>query len=185
MVEGIERSRILGWGFEVPRTVITNDDLAPIVDTSDEWVIKRTGIRERRYVDDDQGSAPLAAKAARRALEIAGLDPDAVDAIVCGTLSPDIDFPGNAALLHERLGIRPCLAFDIRNQCSAFIYGLSLADQLVRTGAARAVLVVGSEVHSSGLDYQGGRGRDVTVLFGDGAGAVVVGRGDPEHGLLS
>lgn len=184
MSEAAKRSRILGWGFDVPRTVVTNDDLAPLVDTSDEWVVKRTGIRERRYVDDDRGSAPLAELASRRALEVAGLEPSDVDAIVCGTLSPDIDFPGNSALLHERLGIQPRLAFDIRNQCSGFVYGLSIADQLVRTGGARTVLVVGSEVHSSGLDYEGGRGRDVTVLFGDGAGAVVVGAGDEEHGLI-
>jgi 3-oxoacyl-[acyl-carrier-protein] synthase-3 len=182
-VDGASGSRILGWGFEVPRTVITNDDLAPIVDTSDEWIVKRTGIRERRYVDDDQGSVPLAERAARRALEVAGLSAEALDAIVCGTLSPDIDFPGNAALLHERLGIGPILAFDIRNQCSAFVYALSVADQLIRSGSARYVLVAGSEVHSSGLDYEGARGRDVTVLFGDGAGAVVVGPGDADHGL--
>jgi 3-oxoacyl-[acyl-carrier-protein] synthase-3 len=184
MSQTAKRSRILGWGFEVPRTVVTNDDLAPIVDTSDEWVVKRTGIRERRYVDDDRGSVPLAEAASRRALEVAGLQPADVDAIVCGTLSPDIDFPGNSALLHERLGIEPRLVFDIRNQCSGFVYGLSIADQLVRSGGARTVLVVGSEVHSSGLDFQGGRGRDVTVLFGDGAGAVIVGEGDAEHGLL-
>jgi 3-oxoacyl-[acyl-carrier-protein] synthase-3 len=179
-----KRSRILGWGFEVPETVVTNDDLAPLVETSDEWVVKRTGIRERRYVDDDQGSVPLAERAARQALKTAGLAPGDVDAIVCGSLSPDVDFPGNSALLQERLGIGPRLGFDIRNQCSAFVYGLSIADQLVRTDAARNVLVVGSEVHSSGLDYEGARGRDVTVLFGDGAGAVVVGPGDDEHGLL-
>ena len=181
----VARSRILGWGFAVPETIITNDDLAPIVDTSDEWIQKRTGIRERRYVDDDQGSVPLAEKAVREAVEVAGIALDDVDAIVCGSLSPDIDFPGNSSLLHERLGLAPRLVFDIRNQCSAFVYGLSIADQLVRTGAARHVLLVGSEVHSSGLDFQGARGRDVTVLFGDGAGAVVVGAGDAEHGLLS
>jgi 3-oxoacyl-[acyl-carrier-protein] synthase-3 len=183
-VAASRRSRILGWGFEVPRTVITNEDLAPLVDTSDEWIVKRTGIRERRYVDDDRGSVPLAEGAARRALDVARIGTEEVDAIVCGTLSPDIDFPGNSALLQERLGLGTRLVFDIRNQCSAFIYGLSIADQLVRTGGARNVLVVGSEVHSSGLDYEGARGRDVTVLFGDGAGAVVVGPGDADHGLL-
>ena len=184
MKDGNTRSRIVGWGFEVPRTVVTNDDLAPVVDTSDEWVVKRTGIHERRYVDDNGGSVPLAERASRRALEVAGLQPDDIDAIVCGTLSPDVDCPGNSALLHERLGISPRLAFDIRNQCTGFVYGLSIADQLIRTGGARNVLVVGSEVHSSGLDYEGGRGRDVTVLFGDGAGAVVVTAGDAEHGLV-
>jgi len=180
-----KRSAILGWGFAVPETVITNDDLAPIVDTSDDWIIKRTGIRERRYVDDDQGSVPLAERAVRQALEVAGRSVDEVDAVLCASLSPDVDFPGNSSLLHERLGLRPCLVFDIRNQCSGFVYALSVADVLVRTGAARCVLVVGSEVHSSGLDFQGSRGRDVTVLFGDGAGAVVVGAGDEDRGLLA
>ena len=179
------RSRIIGWGFEVPRTTVTNDDLASIVDTSDAWVHKRTGIRERRYVDDAEGSVPLAERSVRRALATAGVDLGDVDAVICGTLSPDVDFPGNATLIHERLGIEACTVFDVRNQCSGFLYGLSVADQLVRTGAARHVLVVGSEVHSSGLDFEGGRGRDVTVLFGDGAGAVVVGPGDDQYGLLA
>jgi len=184
-MEASLRSTILGWGFAVPETVITNDDLAPIVDTSDEWIRKRTGIRERRYVDDDQGSVPLAERAARQALRIAGRKPEDVDAIVCASLSPDIDFPGNSSLLHERLNIRPCLAFDVRNQCSGFVYSLSIADMLVRAKKARCVLVVGSEVHSSGLDFQGARGRDVTVLFGDGAGAVVVGESEEGRGLLA
>ncbi|RMD83731.1 MAG: ketoacyl-ACP synthase III [Candidatus Dadabacteria bacterium] len=180
------RSRILGWGFEVPPMVVTNDDLAPIVDTSDEWVRKRTGIVERRYVVDGEGSTALAETASRRALEKAGMDVGDVDALICCTLSPDVDFPGNSSLLHERLGLPPVLAFDVRNQCSGFLYALALADHLVRAGRARNVLVVGSEVHSSGLDFAGSRGRDVTVLFGDGAGAVVVGPSEDENrGLLA
>jgi len=177
-------SRLLGWGSCVPETVVTNDDLAPIVDTSDEWIQKRTGIRERRYVDDDKGSVALAARASFEALAMAELGADDVDAILCCSLSPDIDSPGNSSLLHEQLGISPRYAFDIRNQCSGFLYGLATADQLIRTGAATNVLLVGSEVHSSGLDFEGARGRDVTVLFGDGAGAVVVGPSDGERGLL-
>jgi 3-oxoacyl-[acyl-carrier-protein] synthase-3 len=180
-----QRSAILGWGCAVPETVITNDDLAPIVDTSDEWVRKRTGIRERRYVDDASGSVPLAERSVRDALRVAGRDVGDVDAVICASLSPDIDFPGNSSLLQERLGLGPCIAFDVRNQCSGFVYSLSVADVLVRSGRAGCVLVVGSEVHSSGLDFQGGRGRDVTVLFGDGAGAVVVGAGDEKRGLLA
>ena len=180
------RSRILGWGFRVPDTVVTNDDLAPIVDTSDEWIQQRTGIRERRYADDGEGSVALAEPASRDALAMAGIEPADVDLMICGSLSPDIDWPGNVALLHERLGVPPTAGFDLRNQCSAFVYGLVIADQYVRTGRARNVLVVGSEIHSSGLDFEGGRGRDVTVLFGDGAGAAVVGPSDDaERGLLS
>lgn len=179
-------SRILGWGFRVPDLVVTNDDLSPVVETSDEWIQQRTGIRQRRYVSDGEGSVPLAEAAVHDALAMAGLDISDIDLVLCASLSPDIDWPGNASLLHERLGGAPITAFDLRNQCSGFVYGLVIADQYVRSGGARNVLVVGSEVHSSGLDFAGARGRDITVLFGDGAGAAVVG---PEHdgnrGLLA
>jgi len=179
------RSHILGVGFEVPRTVVTNDDLSQILDTTDEWIRQRSGIRERHYVDDDQGSAPLAAKAALTAIERAGIQPGDIDLILCGTLSPDIDFPGNAALVQERLGLAGCPVFDVRNQCSGFLYMLAIADQYIRTGGARHVLVIGSEVHSSGLEFTD-RSRHVTVLFGDGAGAAVVGPSpSPDRGLLT
>jgi 3-oxoacyl-[acyl-carrier-protein] synthase III len=178
-------SRILGWGFRVPHYVVTNDDLSAVVETSDEWIQQRTGIRERRYVCDDQGSVPLAEAAARDAIAMAGLAVSDIDLVLCASLSPDIDWPGNSALLHERLGMPSVTAFDLRNQCSGFVYGLAIADQYVRSGGARNVLVVGSEVHSSGLDFAGARGRDVTVLFGDGAGAAVVAAGnDATRGLL-
>jgi 3-oxoacyl-[acyl-carrier-protein] synthase-3 len=178
-------SRLMGWGFRVPDFVVTNDDLAAVVETSDEWIQQRTGIRERRYVADGEGSVPLAEHAVRDAVAMAGIDLSDIDLILCGSLSPDIDWPGNASLLHERLGMAPVAAFDLRNQCSGFVYGLAIADQYVRSGGARYVLVVGSEVHSSGLDFEGARGRDVTVLFGDGAGAAVVGPSDdPNRGLL-
>lgn len=184
-MSAVARSRIVGWGMSVPDFVVTNDDLAAVVDTSDEWIQKRTGIKERRYVTDAQGSTGLAEAAVRDALAMARLEPSELDAVICCSLSPDVDSPGNCSLVHERLGIEPRFAFDIRNQCSGFLYGLSTADQLIRSGAARQVLLVGSEIHSSGLDFAGGRGRDVTVLFGDGAGAVVVGpSADPERGLL-
>jgi 3-oxoacyl-[acyl-carrier-protein] synthase-3 len=179
-------SRIIGWGFRVPDCVVTNDDLSNVVETSDEWIQQRTGIHERRYVDDGEGSVPLAEAAVRDAVAMAGIDVAEIDLILCASLSPDIDWPGNASLLHERLDIAPVAAFDLRNQCSGFVYGLAIADQYVRSGGARYVLVVGSEVHSSGLDFEGGRGRDVTVLFGDGAGAAVVGPcEDPNRGLLA
>ena len=180
------RSAILGQGFEVPSTVVTNDDLAPIVDTSDDWVRKRSGIAQRRYVDNDEGSTGLAVRAVGKALAMAQLSIDDIDALICCSLSPDIDFPGNGSLLHERLAARPMLVFDIRNQCSGFLYAMAVADQFVRAGAARNVIVVGAEVHSSGIDFEGARGRDVTVLFGDGAGAVVIGPSpDGERGFLS
>ena len=179
------RSHILGAGFEVPQTIVTNDDLATTLATSDEWIQQRSGIKARRYVDDDCGSVPLAERAARRAIEMAGITPDQIDLIVCGSLSPDVDFPGNSSFLQQRLGLEGVLAFDVRNQCSAFLYMLSIADQYVRTGGARYVLVVGSEVHSSGIEYAD-RSRHVTVLFGDGAGAVVIGPSpDADRGLLT
>lgn len=179
------RSHILGVAFEVPKTVVTNDDLSQILDTTDEWIQQRSGIRERHYVDDDQGSAPLAARAALAAIAKAGIEPGDIDLILCGTLSPDIDFPGNAALVQERLGLAGRPAFDVRNQCSGFLYMLAIADQYIRTGGARHVLVIGSEVHSSGLEFED-RSRHVTVLFGDGAGAAVLGPSpSAERGLLT
>lgn len=179
------RSHILGAGFEVPQTVVTNDDLSTILDTTDAWIQQRSGVRERHYVDGAEGSVPMAERAARTAAAKAGIEIDQIDLILCASLSPDIDFPGNAALLQARLGLAGCPALDVRNQCSGFLYMLAMADQYIRTGGARYVLVVGSEVHSSGLEFAD-RSRHVTVLFGDGAGAVVVGPSpSPEQGLLT
>jgi 3-oxoacyl-[acyl-carrier-protein] synthase-3 len=178
------RSRILGAGMKVPDTVITNDDLSEVLDTNDEWIQQRSGIRERRYLDGRGGSTALGAEAARVAVAQAGLEMDDIDAVICGTLSPDVEFPHNHALLSDALNLSPRMAFDTHNQCSGFIYSVAAADQLVRTGGARNVLVVGSEVHSTGLEYAD-RSRHVTVLFGDGAGAVVVGPSeDDERGIL-
>ncbi len=178
------RTTILGCGYRVPDTVVTNDDLSGVVDTTDEWIQQRSGIRERHYMDDGSGSVALAEQAARDALDRAGLTAADLDLVICGSLSPDIDFPGNSYLLQERLGIPGVPVFDVRNQCSAFLYMLATADQFVKTGA-RNVLVVGSEVHSTGLEYAD-RSRHVTVLFGDGAGAAVVGPSpDPERGILA
>jgi len=180
-----QRSHILGTGFEVPRTVVTNDELSKILATDDAWIQQRSGIRERHYVDDDQGSAPLAERAARTAIARAGIEVEDIDIILCGTLSPDVDFPGNSSLVQERLGLAGRLALDVRNQCSGFLYMLAMADQYIRTGGARYVLVIGSEVHSSGIEFAD-RSRHVTVLFGDGAGAVVVGPSpSPDRGLLT
>ncbi|MFZ5479881.1 MAG: 3-oxoacyl-ACP synthase III family protein [Myxococcota bacterium] len=166
-------SRIAGMGHYVPPRVVTNDDMKQWMDTTDEWIAQRTGIRERRWVEGDVGAAELAEHAARGALKEAGREPKDVDLILFSTLSPDLNFPGSACLLQARLGLPGVAAMDIRNQCTGFVYGLATADAFIRSGMAKCVLVVGSEVHSTGLDVTT-RGRDVAVLFGDGAGAAVV-----------
>lgn len=166
-------SRIAGMGHFVPDRVVTNDDLRQWLDTTDEWIVQRTGIKERRWVVGDVGASELAEHAARQALDEAGMAPSDIDLILFATLSPDIYFPGSACLLQDRLGIPGVAAMDVRNQCTGFLYSLTTADAYIRAGMAKNVLVVGAEVHSSGLDLST-RGRDVTVLFGDGAGAAVV-----------
>jgi 3-oxoacyl-[acyl-carrier-protein] synthase-3 len=165
---------------------VTNDDLAKLMTTSDEWIFQRSGIKERRFIEHTGiGASDLAVPASRAAMEHANVTPDEIDAIVFATLSPDYNFPGSGCLLGDKLGMRGKPALDVRNQCSGFIYSLSVADAWVRAGMYEKVLVVGSEVHSTGLEFND-RGRDVAVLFGDGAGAAVVGRAkDDEHGLLS
>lgn len=178
-------ARIMGIGHHVPDRVVTNDDLAQWMDTSDEWIQQRTGIRERRFVDRDAGPADLGEPAAREALAGAGLEPRELDLVLLATLSPDYDVPCSASLLAGRLGLTDVPAMDVRNQCSGFVYALSVADAFVRTGGARHVLVCGAETHSTGLDRTT-TGREVAVIFGDGAGAVVVGpEPDPSRGILS
>jgi len=180
-----ERTHILGIGSAVPDNVVTNDDLSRVMDTSDEWIQQRTGIRQRRHIAADCGGTDLGAIAAREALASAGVGIDQIDAIVYATLSPDIDWPASANLLAAKLGARSVPAFDVRNQCSGFLYSLASADALIRAGRARHVLVVGGEIHSTGIDLTT-RGREVAVIFGDGAGAVVLGPSpDPQRGLLS
>lgn len=166
-------SRIVGLGHYLPERVVTNEDLSKLMDTSDEWIQQRTGIKERRWVDGDVGASELAEHATRQALDEAGLKPSDLDMIIFATLSPDINFPGSSCLLQKRLGLPGIATLDIRNQCTGFVYGLSIADQFIRTGAMKTVLVVGGEVHSSGLDLST-HGRDVSVLFGDGAGAAIL-----------
>ena len=179
------RSHILGTGFYVPPRVVTNFDLEKMMDTSDEWIQQRSGIIERRYVDEGMGASDLALPASRQALESAGMKAQDLDLIIFSTLSPDYTFPGPGVLLQDKLGCDTTPALDIRNQCSGFLYGLSVADQYIRTGTYKRILLVGAEVHSTGLDFST-RGRDVTVLFGDGAGSIVVGPSpDPECGIFS
>lgn len=172
----LRRSRIAGLGSYVPDRIIKNDDLRQWMDTSDEWIRERTGIQERRWVEKDKGigSSDLAVEASKRALDAAGMKPEDVQMVVFATLSPDYHFPGTGVFLQRKLGIPSGAAIlDIRQQCTGFIYGLSIADQFVRTGMYDRVLVIGAEIHSTGLNYSN-EGRDVTVIFGDGAGAAVV-----------
>lgn len=180
------RSAILGAGHYVPTKVVTNHDLAKLMPTSDEWIVQRSGIKERRFVESSGiGASDLAVPAAKAAVERAGRDMKDVDAILFATLSPDVNFPGSGCLLADKLGLAPVPALDVRNQCSGFLYSLSVADAWVRAGVYKNVLVVGSEVHSTGLEFTE-RGRDVAVLFGDGAGAVLVGEApNDQTGLLS
>ena len=180
------RSAILGSGHHLPSKVVTNDDLSKQMSTTDEWIQQRTGIRERRYIEQSgTGASDLAVPAARMALDQAGLAPRDVDAVLFASLSPDYCFPGSGVLLQHKLGIPGGVpSLDVRNQCSGFLYSLSVADAWIRAGVYRKVLVVGSEVHSTGIEFTD-RGRDVTVLFGDGAGAVVVGASDDDaRGVL-
>ncbi len=178
-------SRILGTGFYVPPRVVTNDELATMFETSDEWIRQRSGISQRRYADETDPPAAMAEKAARRAIEDAGLQVGDIDTILVASLSPDHDFPGTACFLQDRLGLNGCAAMDVRNQCTGLLYSLATADSFIRSGLARKVLVVGTEVHSTGLDFSDA-GRDVTVLFGDGAAALVLGAtDDPERGFLT
>ncbi|MBF0443104.1 MAG: 3-oxoacyl-ACP synthase, partial [Oligoflexales bacterium] len=180
------RSKIASIGNYVPENVVKNVDLCRYMDTSDEWIRERSGIEERRYAKRlEETSATMGAKAALKAIERAGISKDEIDFIIFATLSPDYLFPGCAVLMQRQLGITNGVgALDIRNQCSGFIYALSIADQFIRTGTYRNILVVGAEYHSAGLDFST-RGRDVTVLFGDGAGAAIVQRSDDESCILT
>lgn len=197
----MKRTVVMGMGSWVPERVVTNEEIAFLnerhercaerqMDTSDEWIQQRTGIRERRYVPNDGSMAcsDIAHRAVVPALEDAGVSKAEVDCIIFGTLSPDIHFPGSAVFLQEKLGIAggACACFDIRQQCSGFLYGMQMADAFIRTGLYERILLVGSELHSHSLDYST-RGRDVAVLFGDGAGAFVLGPADlddPRAGVV-
>ena len=167
------RSKIVGTGMYVPDRVVTNDDLASRMDTSDEWIQQRTGIKERRWIEQGQTPADLAEAACRQALDSAQLDVADVDFILLGTLSPQHEFPGTSFFLHEQLGAGEVPCIDLRAQCSGFLYALNFADSLILSGKCRRVMVVGCEVHSTGLDVST-EGRDVAVIFGDGAGAVIL-----------
>ncbi|MFV8336205.1 3-oxoacyl-ACP synthase III family protein [Flavobacterium sp. RSP29] len=179
-------SKIAGLGFYVPENVVTNDDLSKIIDTNDEWIQERTGIQERRHIiRGEDTTTSMGVKAAEIAIERSGIAKEDIDFIVFATLSPDYYFPGPGVLVQRDLGLRTVGALDVRNQCSGFIYALSVADQYIKSGMYKNVLVIGSEVHSTGLDMTS-RGRGVSVIFGDGAGAAVLSREeDLTKGILS
>ncbi len=167
------RAEIIGVGAYVPPKVYTNFDLEEMLNTSDEWIQQRSGIVQRHWVEGDTATSDLALKASEEALAHAGLDKSEIDCIIFATLSPDHDFPGSACFLQAKLDVPGIAAFDIRQQCTGFIYGLSMADSLIRAGQFKNILLVGAEVHSKGLDLTP-EGRNVSVLFGDGAGAVII-----------
>ncbi|MDZ7830586.1 MAG: beta-ketoacyl-ACP synthase III [Desulfobacterales bacterium] len=169
------RAVIKSTGRCLPDRVVTNHDLTQWMETSDEWIVQRTGIQERRWVPEEGnvGASDLGLEASKIALERAGWTPEDIDLIIFATLSPDIFFPGSGCLLQHKLGLKQTPALDIRQQCTGFLYGLEIADAYIRSGMAQRVLLVGAEVHSTGLDLST-EGRDVTVIFGDGAGAVCV-----------
>lgn len=181
------QSKIIGLGKYVPENVVTNDDLSKIMDTNNEWIVERTGINERRHIDKntEDSTAVMGKKAALQAIERAEISKDDIDLIIFATLSPDYYFPGCGVQIQDMLEIGTCPALDIRNQCSGFVYGLSVADQFIKTGMYKTVLVIGSENHSGGLDFTT-RGRSVSVIFGDGAGAAVLQRTEESNtGILS
>jgi 3-oxoacyl-[acyl-carrier-protein] synthase-3 len=180
-------SKITGLGYYVPDNIVTNNDLKEFMETSDEWIEERTGIKERRWIDPktDDTTAVMGAKAARIAIERAGLTKDDIDFIVFATLSPDMYFPGGGVQVQDMLDMPTIGALDVRNQCSGFIYAMSVADQFIKTGMYKNILVIGAENHSGGLE-RSTRGRGVTVIFGDGAGAAVLSRSEEKgKGILS
>lgn len=181
------QSKIAGLGSYVPENVVTNDDLAQRMDTNDAWIQERTGIKERRHIKkgDGNSTAIMGVKAAKIAIERSGISKDDIDMIIFATLSPDYYFPGCGVQVQDMLDIKTIPALDVRNQCSGFIYALSVGDQFIKTGMYKNVLVIGSENHSGGLDFSD-RGRSVSVIFGDGAGAAVLTRSNHNsQGILS
>ena len=180
------RSRIKGLGFYVPENVVTNGDLSKLMDTSDEWIQERTGIQQRRHaLRGSDTTTSMGVKASLKAIEAAKINKEEIDFIVFATLSPDFYFPGCGVLVQKELGLPTVGALDIRNQCSGFIYALSVADQYMKTGMSKNILLIGAETQSPALDMST-RGRNMAVLFGDGAGAAIVSRSDdPERGILS
>lgn len=179
-------SKISGLGYYVPENIVTNDDLSKIMDTNDEWIQERTGIKERRHIiRGEDTTTSMGVKAAEIAIHRADVAKEDIDFVIFATLSPDYYFPGPGVLVQRDLGLKTVGALDVRNQCSGFVYAISIADQYIKTGMYKNILVIGSEVHSTGLDMSD-KGRGVSVIFGDGAGAAVLSREeDLNKGILS
>ena len=179
-------SKISGLGYYVPENIVTNDDLSKIMDTNDEWIQERTGIKERRHIiRGGDTTTSMGVKAAEIAIQRANVAKEDIDFVIFATLSPDYYFPGPGVLVQRDLGLKTVGALDVRNQCSGFVYAISIADQYIKTGMYKNILVIGSEVHSTGLDMSD-KGRGVSVIFGDGAGAAVLSREeDLNKGILS
>jgi 3-oxoacyl-[acyl-carrier-protein] synthase-3 len=179
-------SKISGLGYYVPENIVTNDDLSKIMDTNDEWIQERTGIKERRHIiRGEDTTTSMGVKAAEIAIKRANVAKEDIDFVIFATLSPDYYFPGPGVLVQRDLGLKTVGALDVRNQCSGFVYAISIADQYIKTGMYKNILVIGSEVHSTGLDMSD-KGRGVSVIFGDGAGAAVLSREeDLNKGILS
>jgi 3-oxoacyl-[acyl-carrier-protein] synthase-3 len=179
-------SKISGLGYYVPENIVTNDDLSKIMDTNDEWIQERTGIKERRHIiRGEDTTTSMGVKAAEIAIQRANVAKEDIDFVIFATLSPDYYFPGPGVSVQRDLGLKTVGALDVRNQCSGFVYAISTADQYIKTGMYKNILVIGSEVHSTGLDMSD-KGRGVSVIFGDGAGAVVLSREeDLNKGILS
>lgn len=176
----IRRSVLLGTGSALPARAVSNADLAQTVDTTDEWIVERTGIRNRYIAADGETTATLATQAARAALDAAGIAPDDIDLIILATATPDQTFPASATIVQASLGINDCVAFDVAAVCSGFLYALTVADSMIRSGAAHRAIVIGSETFSRILDWED---RTTCVLFGDGAGAVVLGAEESQDGM--
>jgi len=177
-------ARILATGRALPPRIVTNAELTTMMDTTEEWIVQRTGIRERRFVEPGTGASDLGVTAAREAIERAGLTPKDIQLLIFATLSPDLFFPGAGVFVQEKLGMDTVGALDVRTQCTGFLYALSVAEAYVKSGFHDNVLVIGAEVHSTGLDMSTA-GRDLSVIFGDGGGAVVVGPSEAGVGILS
>lgn len=173
---------ILGTGAALPEKVITNHDLEKLVDTSDRWITERTGIKERRQAAPSETTSSLSVQASRRALEMAGLSPKDLDLIICSTISPDMPLPSTASFIQRELGARSCCSFDLAAACSGFLFGITVAEQYIKTGKAKYVLVIGAELLSRYLDYQD---RATCVIFGDGVAAGVLGPVAPPSGILA
>jgi len=175
-------SRIIGTGSYVPKRVLTNHDLEKMIETSDEWITERTGIKERRIAAEVETTSDMAAKAAKKALEMAGIEPDEIDTVIVATVTPDMDFPSTACFVQHKIKARKAASFDIAAACSGFIYALSVADSLIKSGHSKYALVIGAEIFSRITDWTD---RNTCVLFGDGAGAALLAKTTGKRGILS